>query len=122
MTSEEVKEALNKEILELSREFPFLKDGYADISEYYMVQLARGVCLRLGIIGGFELENYGGAVKGQLGDIMKNQRKKMKLTQEEMAERIGVDRTTIIKWEQTAKNKIQPILEAYGLGVVAKGQ
>ena len=54
----------------------------------------------------------------ELGQIMKARRKKMGMTQAEMAMRIGVDRTTIIKWEQTAKRKIQPILEAYGLKVV----
>mgnify|MGYP006967185521 FL=1 len=53
MTSEEVKEALYKEISELRQEFPLLKDRYAGISEYYIMELAQGVCLRLGL-GDFE--------------------------------------------------------------------
>lgn len=53
MTKEQLEEALKKEIEEISKEFPFLKDRYAGISEYYIMELAQGVCLRLGL-GDFE--------------------------------------------------------------------
>ena len=53
MTKEQLEEALKKEIEEISKEFPLVKDGYAGYGEYCMMELAQGVCLRLGL-GDFE--------------------------------------------------------------------
>lgn len=49
MTKEQLEEALKKEIEEISKEFPFVKDGYAGYGEYCMMELARGICRRLGL-------------------------------------------------------------------------
>lgn len=48
MTKEQLEEALKKEIEEISKEFPFVKDGYAGYGEYCMMELAQGVFRRLG--------------------------------------------------------------------------
>ena len=48
MTKEQLEEALKKEIEEISKEFPLIKDGYAGYGEYCMMELARGIFRRLG--------------------------------------------------------------------------
>lgn len=73
MTKEQLEEALKKEIEEISKEFPFVKDGYAGYGEYCMMELARGICRRLGF---GEYEPYAEywhkccrkAIKGELCD------------------------------------------------------
>ena len=48
MTKEQLEEALKKEIEEISKEFPFVKDGYAGYGECCMMELAQGIFRRLG--------------------------------------------------------------------------
>lgn len=58
--------------------------------------------------------------KSQLGRMLKRQREAMKISQAEMAKRLGVCRQTIVKLEaHDADEKIQPILEAYGIAIRA---
>lgn len=56
----------------------------------------------------------------QLGRMLRRQREAMKISQAEMAKRLGVCRATIWKLEaRDADEKIQPILEAYGIAIRA---
>lgn len=58
--------------------------------------------------------------RSQLGRILRKQREAMKISQQEMARRLGVCRQTIQKLEsKDADEKIQPILEAYGISIRA---
>lgn len=73
MTKEQLEEALKKEIEEISKEFPLVKDGYAGYGENCMMELAQGVFRRLGF---GEYEPYvkywqkiaDKSIKGELGD------------------------------------------------------
>lgn len=65
MTKEQLEEALKKEIEEISKEFPLIKDGYAGYGEYCMMELAQGIFRRLGF---GEYEPYEKYLAKKLGE------------------------------------------------------